>query len=160
MINKTGKDLQRLTRAIEGARAAGQPIQVESPKRIRDKLTGKLREHDVVLTVTHQHHTVVIALECRDRSRPIGVDAVEAFHSKCRDTGIHSAVMVSSRGFYRTALVKAAAYGVRCLSLDQATKFDWCEPTSMTVVRRNISSAFLHVGLPRRNQLRQCHALR
>jgi hypothetical protein len=145
---KTGRDLQRLIRAIEGARAAGQPINIESPKRIRDKITGKLREHDVVLTITHEHHDLVVALECRDRSRPIGVDAVEAFHSKCRDTGINSCVMVSSKGFTRTAITKASAYSIRCLSLDQVTGFDWCPPTSMTVWRRNITQAHLNVEFP------------
>ncbi|MCP3462130.1 restriction endonuclease [Bradyrhizobium sp. CCGUVB23] len=145
---KTGRDLQRLIRAIEGARAAGQPIQIESPKRVRDKITGKLREHDVVLTITHEHHVIVVALECRDRSRPIGVDAVEAFRSKCGDTGIHSGVMVSSKGFTRTAIKKAAVYNIRCLSLDQVDGFDWCLPTSMTVLRREITSATLHVEFP------------
>lgn len=145
---KTGRDLQQLIRAIEGARAAGQPISIESPKRIRDKITGKLREHDVVLTIAHEHHELVVALECRDRSRPIGVDAVEAFQNKCRDTGIHSGVMVSSKGFTRTAITKATAYNVRCLSLDQVASFDWCAPTFMTVLRRNITHAELHVEFP------------
>ncbi|MCK1345929.1 restriction endonuclease [Bradyrhizobium sp. CW11] len=145
---KTGRDLQRLIRAIEAARAAGQPIEIESPKRIRDKITGKLREHDVVLTITHEHHAIVVALECRDRSRPIGVDAVEAFRSKCDDTGIHSGVMVSSRGFTSTAKIKAAVYNIRCLSLDQVDGFDWCLPTAVTVLRREITSANLHVEFP------------
>jgi hypothetical protein len=150
---KTGRDLQRLIRAIEGARAAGQPIQIESPKHIQDKITGKLREHDVVLTITHEHHDLVVALECRDRLRPIGVDAVEAFHSKCRDTGIHSSVMVSSNGFTRTAITKGAAYNIRCLSLDQVTGFDWCAPTFMTVLRRNITHAHMYVEFPKGTNL-------
>ncbi|SFN95829.1 Restriction endonuclease [Bradyrhizobium sp. Ghvi] len=145
---KTGRDLQRLVRAIEGARAAGQPIQIESPKRVRDKITGKLREHDVVLTITHEHHALVVALECRDRSRPIGVEAVEAFRSKCADTGVHKGVMVSSKGFTRTAIRKAAVYNIHCLSLDQADGFNWCPPTSVTLFRKVITNAFFHVEFP------------
>jgi hypothetical protein len=111
-----GKDLQRLIRIIESARAAGTNIKIDSPKFFTDKVTGKQREHDVVLTITHDHHELVVALECRDRSRPVGVDAVEAFHTKCNDTGIHSGVIVSSKGFYETARTKAQHYGIRCLT--------------------------------------------
>jgi hypothetical protein len=150
---KTGKNLQRLIRAIESASAAGQPIKIESPKRIRDTITGNLREHDVVLTITHEHHDLVVAIECRDRSRPIGVDAVEAFHNKCRDTGIHSGVMVSSNGFAGTALTKANAYNIRCLSLNQVVGFDWCETTSMTSWRRTITRAGLHFLFPEGTKL-------
>ncbi|MCK1508464.1 MULTISPECIES: restriction endonuclease [unclassified Bradyrhizobium] len=150
---KTGRDLQRLIRAIESARAAGQPIQIESPKRVRDKITGKLREHDVVLTITHAHHTMVVALECRDRSRPIGVEAVEAFRSKCADTGVHSGVMVSSKGFTRTAIKKAAVYNISCLSLDQADGFNWCQPTSVTVLRKVITKAYFHVEFSKGTEL-------
>jgi hypothetical protein len=46
-----GKDLQRLIRIIESARAAGRDIKIESPKFFRDKVTGQQREHDVVLTI-------------------------------------------------------------------------------------------------------------
>jgi hypothetical protein len=45
-------------------------VLVESPKRLRDKDTGRLREHDVVLIFTQRHHEILMALECRDRSPP------------------------------------------------------------------------------------------
>lgn len=90
----------------------------------------------------------MVALECRDRSRPIGVEAVEAFRSKCADTGVHKGVMVSSKGFTRTAIRKAAVYNIHCLSLDQADGFNWCPPTSVTLFRKVITNAFFHVEFP------------
>ena len=141
-----GKDLQRLIRIIELARAAGKDIKIESPKFFLDKVTGQQREHDVVLTITHDHHELVVALECRDRSRPVGVDAVEAFHTKCNDTGIHSRVIVSSKGFYKTARTKAQHYGIRCLTLDEVEGFNWFKPTDLSVISREVSQTKLFVA--------------
>jgi hypothetical protein len=100
-------------------------VRVEAKKRLPDKDTGQLREHDVVLTFSHGHHEFLLALECRDRSRPVGVDHVEAFHAKCLRTGIGRGVMVSSKGFRRTALRKAESYGIGCLTLEEVAHFDW-----------------------------------
>ena len=141
-----GKDLQRLIRIIESARAAGTDIKIESPKFFVDKVTGQQREHDVVLTIAHDHHELVIALECRDRSRPVGVDAVEAFHTKCNDTGIHSGVIVSSKGFYKTARTKAQHYGIRCLTLDEVAGFNWFKPTDLNVLSCEMVQARLFVA--------------
>ena len=106
MANK-GKVLQTLVHAIETAVSGSPNVKVESPKRLRDKDTGRLREHDVVLTFIQAHHEFLLALECRDRSRPVGVPEVEAFHAKCLRTGIGRGLMVSSTGFRNTALTKA-----------------------------------------------------
>jgi hypothetical protein len=148
-VKKDGKALQRLIRSIESALAAGNTtVKVEMEKRFPDKVTGKPREHDVVLTITHKHHETVIALECRDRSRPVGVDAVEAFHAKCQDTGIHSGIIVSGHGFYKTAVEKAAHYNIGCMSLDEAECFDWCDAAGMELHARHVQHAHLNIIFP------------
>jgi hypothetical protein len=66
LIKKDGRDLQRLIRAIEGALSGGnKSVKVEMPKRLPDKVTGEMREHDIVLTITTGHHKTFVALECR-----------------------------------------------------------------------------------------------
>jgi hypothetical protein len=144
-MQKDGKDLQRLIRVIESAQAAGTDIKIESPKFFHDKVTGQKREHDVVLTVKHAHHELVVALECRDRSRPVGIDSVEAFQTKCRDTGINSGIIVSSKGFYKTARKKAKHYGIRCLTLDEVAAFDWFAAGDLCIYSREITSTRLYI---------------
>jgi predicted helicase len=144
-----GKALQRLIRAIESALAAGnETVKVEMSKRLPDKVTGKLREHDVVLTITNNHHETIIALECRDRSRRVGVDAVEAFHNKCQDTGISSGIIVSASGFWKSAVEKATHYNIGCLSLTEAEGFDWCIATGLTNFSRKLIHTHLGVIFP------------
>ncbi len=88
-----------------------------------------MREHDVVLTVISGHHTFFIAVERRDRNRPVGVTQLEAFTKKCQETGVGQGVIVSPTGFAKTALVKAKALGIRCLTLEQVNVLPWllCE---------------------------------
>lgn len=122
---KQGKALERLISSLEKALADSPNVLVESPKRLPDRTTGKLREHDVVLTVTEGHHLFLIAIECRELSRPITVNQVEGFWAKCQDTGIGQGIMVSTSGFYNTARTKADHLDIRCLDIEEAESFNW-----------------------------------
>jgi hypothetical protein len=124
---KPGENLQRLVRVLEQATNNTPNVRVESPKRLPDKDTGRLREHDVVLTFSLSHHSMLVALECRDRSRKVGVPDVEAFCKKCDRTGVHRAIIVSSTGFTKTALKKAESMEIGCLGLEEADRFNWCQ---------------------------------
>ena len=115
---KAGKALESAVAKIE--RVIGRNtnvISIEAPARLLDRTTGRLREHDVLVTHKVGHDVVKTALECRDRSRKVGVPDIEAFAAKCRDTGIDRAVIVSSLGFAQTALKKARHENVRCYVL-------------------------------------------
>jgi hypothetical protein len=126
---RKGRSLEKLVAYLERHLTAKDMVTVESPKRLRDKSTGRLREHDVVLTITSGHHAVLVAVECRDRNRPIGVTQLEGFAKKCQETGIGQGVIVSPCGFTNTAPAKARALGIHCLSLDQVNILPWllCE---------------------------------
>jgi hypothetical protein len=150
---KDGKTLEALVHAIESAISGAPNVRVEAKKRLPDKDTGQLREHDVVLTYTLAHHKFLLALECRDRSRPIGVPDVEAFHAKCLRTGIGRGVMVSSRGFRKTALKKAESYEIGCFKLEEVARFDWgLTPAALVVQSYSVLGGNLQVeiegGLP------------
>lgn len=122
---RKGKSLEKLVTAIERVLAHDKTVTVESPKRLRDRTTGRSREHDVVLTIRQGHHTLMVAIECRDRSRPVGVPEVEAFSAKCQDTGVSKGILVSPRGFCTTARKKAEHLGIRCLDLKDVDSFKW-----------------------------------
>jgi hypothetical protein len=123
---KRGENLQQLVAAIERATHRASNVRVDSPKYLPDKDTGRPREHDVLLTFTLDHHRVLLAIECRDRSRATGVPEVEAFSKKCERTGVNKGVIVSARGFRKSALKKAAQMEIACLTLEQVSGFDWC----------------------------------
>jgi Restriction endonuclease len=148
MANK-GTVLQTLVHAVETAVSGSPNVKVESPKRLRDKDTGRWREHDVVLTFTQAHHEFLLALECRNRSRPVGVPDVEGFHAKCLRTGIGRGLMVSSTGFTNTALRKAESYGIGCLRLQEVTRFNWCATPAVTVLNHDLLGANVEINFER-----------
>ncbi len=135
---KTGKSLEKLVEKLETVLSDSENVEVESPKKLRDKVTGKLREHDVVVTIHHAHHDLVIAIECRDRSRKVGVGEIEEFYSKCCDTLVDQSVIVSSKGFCRTARKKAGVYGIRCFDLEEVEKLDWLFSFNVVVSNRRL----------------------
>ncbi len=130
---KPGEALQILVASLERTSEGDDRFQIESPKRLRDVVTGQLREHDVVITFRHGHHETITALECRDRSRPIGVPDIEAFAMKCQRTGVHRPCMVSTKGFAKTAKTTAATMNILCLSLHEAKQFSWMEAPGLVL---------------------------
>lgn len=150
---KAGRSLERLVAQLESVIGNKENVSVESPKRLRDSTNGRLREHDVLVTVRHGHYEIVIAIECRDRSRKIGVGQVEGFWKKCQDTGVNQPVMVSPLGFWESAIKKAQALGVRCLFLEDAVSFDWLLASGLTQVHRIPSNA--HWTIIPQNKLKE-----
>lgn len=123
---RQGDDFHRLVEHLERAVSGQEGVTIESPKYLPDKITGELREHDIVLTYHSPLRQLVVAIECRDRSRRVAVGQVEEFHTKCRDTGVNKGIIVASRGFGRPARMKATHYGIDCLTLAQVGQVDWC----------------------------------
>lgn len=141
---RKGKSLERLVRHLESALGNTGGAKIESPGFVRDKITGELREHDVLITLVSGHHTITIALECRDRKRKVGSPAVEAFHTKCEHT-VDKGLIVSSSGFTAPGIKKATALGIRCLSLQRATSMVQFRPTTLKIRKRNIDSMAITV---------------
>jgi Restriction endonuclease len=125
-----GEQLERLIAMLESTLANG-PAKIESPsRRLKDRDTGQVREHDVLITWDHGHHEIYTAIECRDRSRPVGVPDIEAFSDKCGATGIHSGVVVSASGFRDSARKKAAARSITCMDISEVQHFEWIAPAA------------------------------
>ena len=123
--DKTGRSLEKVVASIERALANNPNVSVESPRFLKDRLTGEDREHDVLLTIRSAHHTLMVSIECRDRSRKITVNDIEGFWAKCQHTGVDQGVVVSPKGFTRTALRKSTQLGLRCLLLAEVPSFNW-----------------------------------
>lgn len=62
------------------------------------------RQFDVLARINVGLHSVLLAYEVKHRSRPVGVDAVEAFVTKARDANVNKATFVSTSGFQKALL--------------------------------------------------------
>lgn len=122
---RKGRSFEALVSVLEKAASTNPNLEVHSPYFAIDRVTGKRREHDVVVILKQDHHETKIALECRQRSAAVIVNQVEEFSRKCEDTGIDKCIIVSSKGFTKTARKKAEFLGMRCFTLKQAEELGW-----------------------------------
>jgi len=92
------------------------------------------------LEMNEGHHSLRIANECNDRSRPVGVPDIEAFGAKCQDTEINQGIIVSTSGFANTARSKADHLGIRCLDIEEIESFKWLLATGINSTTTNLLS--------------------
>jgi hypothetical protein len=79
------------------------------------------REVDVVAIGEVAGHQTVVCIECRDWKRPQTVEWVEQAPTKFDDLGANVRVLVSASGFTKTALAKAARYGIKTITPGEIT---------------------------------------
>jgi hypothetical protein len=89
------------------------------------RLTGELREVDVVIRAVVGGHAVVVSVECIEHSRPADVTWVEQMITKHAHLETHRLVLVSLSGFSTQAVDLAAKLGVEAYTPEEATEKDW-----------------------------------
>lgn len=145
MTRVPGQRFHDFVATLERMFALREDMKIDSPLRLPDKDTGRLREHDIVITRCSHHGLFRTALECRDHARPVGVPQVEAFAKKCEKTGIHRGIIVSASGFTKTAHQKAAALNLGCMDLTQVERLDWFGTVNITAEVYNFTAINVHV---------------
>ena len=143
MAEKPGQRFQEFVAILERAFGHADGVTIHSPYKLRDKDTGRLREHDVVIVRKTHHGETLTAVECKDRGRPVGVDFVEQFSKKNEKTGIHHGIIVSATGFAETAKTKAKALNITCMTLAEAESHPWVGTSFIVSSSRN----FLHLDI-------------
>ncbi|MEV5561179.1 hypothetical protein AB0L44_46735 [Nonomuraea wenchangensis] len=89
---------------------------VTESAQLRDRVTGQLREVDVVVAGHIVGHPMLIGIECRGRSRKDAVSWVEEMRAKHDDLPTDRLVLVSASGFSKAAVVKAQHYGIETVT--------------------------------------------
>jgi hypothetical protein len=73
--------------------------QVEHDVKIKGKISRKLRQIDCLVRQNIGQYEIVIAIECRDKKKPVDVNAVGAFQKVLEDIGANKGAMVCPAGF-------------------------------------------------------------
>lgn len=124
-------------------------VKIYTSHYIQDKVTKRGREHDIVLYFKEKHHTLKVAIECKDWNKKIGSPQIEAFVTKCQDTLIDRGIMVSSLGFTKPAIIKARDKGIDCLMLEQVESLHWQKAKYLEKQEHKLIKVF--VGIVRKN---------
>lgn len=133
------QDLESLLQHAYGLRA--DQIQTKWRYRVIGKHSGQHREVDVALFVKAGSRTILIAVECRDRTGKQGLPWIEQLATKKRDIGADRMVAVSRDGFSRAAQHSAEANGIELHRLAERSEFNsekHCAELTLTISRPRV----------------------
>ena len=143
------KDFEQLVAAIE-VQAAPRGAQVASPDRIRDLITGQMREVDASIRFRAGTTEVLITIECRDRSRKADDTWIDQLATKRQKVGASKTIAVSAAGFTKSALETAKHHGIEIRELSEigvADIEDWFLPHGIVHLFRLIENTKCTVAL-------------
>ena len=112
--NPTGLSLELVVTKIQQMMDAGS--QVTHNEKLVDRV-GNKRQYDVVVRGNFGGRPVLGVIECKDHSRKVGPNLIEAFAKKTENLGANLRLVVSRRGFTAQALKLAKHENIGCLSL-------------------------------------------
>lgn len=120
---KRSNDFQRLVYLVRVNLSEG--AKVTESKLMRDRLTKRFREVDVVIEgdVGSQH--VIVSVECRDHRRVADVGWVDAMKAKHDRLGTNALLLASRSGFTPEARDVASKYGIELFTLESVEGTDF-----------------------------------
>lgn len=117
------REFEKLVSRIESM-AAPRGVVIKSPDRIRDLITGQLREVDASIRTRVGTAEVLITVECRQRSRSGDDTWIEQLATKRQKIGASKTIAVSARGFTESAIRSATQFGIELRTLSEVTATD------------------------------------
>lgn len=119
---KRSNDFQRLVYLIRVNLAEG--AKVTESKMMRDRLTKRFREVDVVIEGKVGNHPVTVCVECRDHKRVADVTWVDMMKSKHDRLDTNAQVLASRSGFTPEARNVASTFGIEVFTLEDVESAD------------------------------------
>jgi uncharacterized protein YggL (DUF469 family) len=113
---KRSNDFQRLIYLVQLNLSEG--AKVTESKMMRDRLTKRFREVDVVIQGKVGSQKVVVAVECRDHKRVADVTWIDMMKAKHDRLDTHALLLASRSGFTPEARDVASKYGIELFTLE------------------------------------------
>ena len=119
---KRSNDFQRLIYLVRVNLAEG--AKVTESKMMRDRLTKRFREVDVVVEGKVGGQDVVVSVECRDHKRVADVTWVDLMKSKHDRLDTNALILASRSGFTPEARDVADKFGIKVFTLEDIESSD------------------------------------
>lgn len=151
---KRTNDFQRLIYLVRLNLSEG--AKVSESKMMRDRLTKRFREVDVVVEGKVGSQRVFVSIECRDHQRVADVGWVDAMKTKHDRLDTNVLLLASRSGFTQEARDVASKYGIELFTLENVNEKDipallgpngdlWLKSVSITAEKVSVRVA--QVGL-------------
>lgn len=132
-----GRAFEKLVAIIQEAYKDSPHTHIYTNFKIRDKFAKKkIREFDVFIITKINNVDLKIAIECKDYKKPVSIEKIEAFNSKCSTvSGISKKIIISPKGFQSGAIENAEQFDIELLVLSDVnttTPISWMDVGSVT----------------------------
>lgn len=114
------REFELLVARIE-KQLAPKDAEIKSPDRIRDKVTGQMREVDASIRYKIGSASILITIECRNRNKEQDDTWIEQIATKRDKIGANKTIAVSAKGFTKPATISAEKYGIELRRIDEIT---------------------------------------
>ena len=122
-MEKKWREFEKLVSRVEEL-LSPQGAVVKSPDRIKDKVTGQLREVDVSIRYVVGSVNILITIECRDRKAVPDDTWIEQLATKKQKIGASHTIAVSPTNFTKPAIKSAQLYGIELRVIKNITGED------------------------------------
>lgn len=123
MSNPKWKKFEALAAKIQKDLATNAKVVLND--KIMGKKTGDFRQIDISIREHIGQFELLIAMECKDYSRPLDVKDVEEILGLFGDIEPNQGVIVSAKGFSANALKRGKEAGLKLYSLVDTGDHDW-----------------------------------
>lgn len=134
MNSINSKKFELLIANLQRQFAGGSNVQQNA--KILGRHSGKKREVDVAVRTSVSGESLLIAVECRSRGRKSDIAEVEAFASKLDDIAAHKGIIVSAKGFSKTAKRLATAKGISLYRYEDTLSDGWLSGLETSAIVR------------------------
>lgn len=110
---------------------------VKSPDKIKDKITRRMREVDASIRYEIDSKPFLITVECRKRNKKQDDTWLEQVITKRDKIGANRTIVVSEKGFSKSAILTAQHYGIDLRRIDDITDSeiaDWINKVTIEKV--------------------------
>ncbi len=104
------------------------------------------RQFDVSIRFKYGLHDYLTVIECKNYSKKVPVEKIDAFATKARDANANKAIVVSSSGFQSGCFQVASRHGIKLLTLNEKTETDIKELIADVTPALNIYSVKLKIS--------------
>lgn len=129
-----------MTAAIERSVATVDGTVVTPNAKVPERVTGKLRQVDVLVEIPVSGRQLRIAMEVRDFARPLSIPQVEGLIAKLTKLDVDKGAIVARSGFAESALAAVVAAGIDALTIKSVELPFWWEATSLHVAQDSIET--------------------
>ncbi len=132
------KHFEKLVRLIQETLKNIPSTEIFSNYKIENK-SGRKGEIDVFIESSINNMEIKIAIECKDYRKPVSVEKIDAFNSKCqRIKGISKKVFVSSNGYQADAYNAANFHDIELYNLSEISRDKISEWFPITQLKPNL----------------------